>query len=82
VISRLDDQKGFDILIQGMDELMKMGVQLVCWTGDPKYHEQLEKWGRSILSRRRYTDVQQWMAHRIEAGADMFLMPSRYDRAG
>ena len=84
IISRLDDQKGFDILTKGIDEVMKLGVQLVLLgTGDPKYHAMFEgiakKYPRQTGIHLMFDNA---MAHRIEAGADMFLMASRYEPCG
>ncbi len=84
IISRLADQKGFDLLAEVIEEVMALGVQLVLLgTGDPKYHELFE-W-----IAQKYPDqtginltFDNAMAHRIEAGADIFLMPSRYEPCG
>ena len=84
IISRLADQKGFDLLAKVMDDVMALGVQLVLLgTGDPKYHELFEQIAQ------RYPEqcgvnltFDNGMAHRIEAGADIFLMPSRYEPCG
>ncbi len=84
VISRLADQKGFDLIAEASDELLKMDLQLVVLgTGDPKYHtlmEKLAKKHRGKLAVNLRFDNK--MAHLIEAGADMFLMPSRYEPCG
>ncbi len=84
VISRLADQKGFDLIAEAADELMKMDLQMVILgTGDPKYHEMLEKIGKknpSKLSVNLRFDNK--LAHLIEAGSDMFLMPSRFEPCG
>ena len=84
MISRLVGQKGFDLLAAVVPELMKEDVQLVVLgTGDPAYHEFLQD------LRSRYPDkvgallgFSELTAHWIEAGGDMFLMPSRYEPCG
>jgi len=84
VISRLADQKGFDLLAEIFDSLMAMEVQFVLLgTGDPKYHKLFEQMAK------RYPDrcgialsFDNALAHQIEAGADLFLMPSRYEPCG
>src|SRR3972149_1590371 len=81
VISRLADQKGFDLLAPIMEDLMGLGVQFVLLgTGEKKYHdlfEQLQK--RHSRGVRVFLKFDNSLAHKIEAGADLFLMPSRYE---
>ena len=84
MISRLVPQKGFDILTECIDEIAKMNMQLVILgTGMPEYHSLLKK------AAKKYPDkiavkltFDNQLAHLIEAGADMFLMPSRYEPCG
>lgn len=84
IISRLASQKGFDLLEKAMPALMQKDIQLVILgTGEKKYHELLlnvakeypEKIGVKIA-------FDNTLAHRIEAGSDLFLMPSRYEPCG
>jgi starch synthase len=84
MISRLADQKGFDILSEGIDDLLRLDLYLVLLgTGDEKYEKQLSELGRRHKSRFgvriAFDNV---LAHKIEAGSDMFLMPSRYEPCG
>lgn len=84
MISRLTEQKGVDLLIVIMDDLMKRDLQLVILgIGDEKYHQMLReialKYKRK-LSLNIMFDNQ--LAHQIEAGADIFLMPSKYEPCG
>jgi len=84
MISRLADQKGFDLLGAIIDDMMKLDVQLVVLgTGEKKYHDMLE------AAEKRYPDklsvdlsFNDALAHLIEAGTDIFLMPSRYEPCG
>jgi starch synthase len=85
IISRLADQKGFDLIGGIIDPLMQhVDCQFVLLgTGDQKYHEMF-----SHLSA-RYSDKMGVfltfngpLAQRIYAGSDMFLMPSRYEPCG
>ena len=84
LVSRLADQKGLDLIAEIIDEIMRMDVQLVVLgTGDAKYHRVFEAMAA------RYPDqmsanllFDNTFAHEIEAGADMFLMPSRYEPCG
>ena len=84
IISRLADQKGFDLIGEIMDNLMKRDVQLVVLgTGEKRYHDMFEKAAKKHkqkLAVRLTFDNE--LAHLIEAGSDMFLMPSRYEPCG
>ncbi len=84
VVSRLTSQKGLDLLADIIPELMEWDLQLiVLGTGEPEYEARL----RALQGRYRdrmglrigFDDA---LAHRIEAGADMFVMPSRYEPCG
>jgi starch synthase len=84
MIARLVEQKGIDLLSRAGDDLLKQDVQLiVLGEGDPQYH-----WKLSAL-RERYPlklglmiGFDEKLAHRIEAGADLYLMPSLYEPSG
>lgn len=84
IISRLDSQKGFDILAEAIEDIMQLDCQLVILgTGDPRYHKLLEQ------MRKKYPKhigiklgFDPGLAQRIYAGSDMFLMPSRYEPCG
>jgi starch synthase len=84
VISRLADQKGFDILSESLDGLLKMGAQVaILGTGEEKYHKLL-----SGLAKKKPKQVSVTLgfdltlAERIYAGSDVFMMPSRYEPCG
>ncbi|MFC1514055.1 glycogen synthase GlgA [candidate division KSB1 bacterium] len=84
IVSRLADQKGFDLLESAIDDIIKMKVQLVVLgTGDKKYHTMME-----TLSKKHPKNIgtmltfDEKIAHLIEAGSDMFFMPSRYEPCG
>ncbi len=83
-ISRLADQKGFDLIADALEEMVGLGVQYVLLgTGERKYHELFttlsEKYPESFAVKIAYDNS---LAHLIEAGADVFLMPSRYEPCG
>lgn len=84
IISRLTDQKGFDLIEEVADDLMKMDLQIVILgTGDPKYHKLLEKLQKKFPSKLSVNlRFDNKLAHLIEAGSDIFLMPSRFEPCG
>jgi starch synthase len=84
IVSRFDVQKGFDLIAEVAGDLLKENVSLVVvGTGKPEYEKlfQLlaEKFPAKAGAKIAYDNT---MAHKIEAGADMFLMPSRYEPCG
>ena len=84
MVSRLAEQKGFDIFAQSLDELAKLDVQIVILgDGDLKYREILksaaEKYPKVISLSLKFDDP---LAHKIYAGSDIFLMPSQYEPCG
>ncbi|MBQ6550278.1 MAG: glycogen synthase GlgA [Lachnospiraceae bacterium] len=84
IISRLTDQKGFDLIGSVMDELMKDHVQVaVLGSGEYVYEEMLRNFAQRYPGRFStsifYSEP---LSHRIYAGADAFLMPSRFEPCG
>ena len=84
IVSRFVDQKGFDLIAEISGELMKENLSLVALgAGQPEYEKlfkQLaEKNPGRVAVKIGYDNA---LAHKIEAGADMFLMPSRYEPCG
>jgi starch synthase len=84
VIGRLTAQKGFDLIEQIGDWLARQPVRVVILgTGERKYEEALAEIGRlhpGRISLRFSFDNR--LAHKIEAGADIYLMPSKYEPCG
>ncbi|MFH1197344.1 MAG: glycogen synthase GlgA [bacterium] len=84
MISKIHDSKGFDLVKESFKELMKLDIQLVLLgTGDRKYHKFFED--ASVKFKNKFTcflGFDDALAHFIEAGADMLLMPSRYEPCG
>jgi len=84
IVSRFADQKGFDLIAEQAGALLKEDLAIVALgTGEPKY-EQLFRELAAKNTRRVGVKVayDNTLAHKIEAGADMFLMPSRYEPCG
>ena len=84
MVSRLVSQKGFDLLEQAMEPLMQRDIQFVLLgAGDLHYQEFFRVAAERYRERARVTiGFDEGLAHRIEAGADVFLMPSRYEPSG
>jgi starch synthase len=83
-ISRLAEQKGIDILISALEEMLSSKMQFVLLgSGDPTFER-----GFRTLAERHPEKVavkigyDHGLSHRIEAGADFFLMPSRFEPCG
>jgi starch synthase len=84
VISRLNPQKGTDVILEALDEILGLDAQvIILGAGDTKMEQQLR--ARSQIGGDRFRawiGLNESLAHRIEAGADMFLMPSRFEPCG
>jgi starch synthase len=84
MISRIEGQKGFDLITAILDELLADDVYFILLgSGNPEIEARL----RAIIQRHSdravlNTDYDNDLAHLIEAGADIFLMPSRYEPCG
>jgi len=84
-VGRLADQKGFDLIARVMQQWADQSDAqwVILGTGDPKYHEVLGQLAadhpEKMAVRLEFSNE---LAHRIEAGADMFLMPSQYEPCG
>lgn len=84
VITRLAEQKGIDIIADSLEKMFSLGIYFVLLgTGDEKYNNLFnklsKKYAKSAGIRVAFDNA---LAHKIEAGADMFLMPSRYEPCG
>jgi starch synthase len=84
IVSRFADQKGFDLIAEKAHELMREDLVLVVLgTGERKYEDLFRALAAAYPGRVgvkiAYDNA---LAHKVEAGADMFLMPSRYEPSG
>ncbi|MDC4203608.1 MAG: glycogen synthase GlgA [Candidatus Manganitrophus sp.] len=84
MISRLSEQKGIDLIVSAFDRMMATGAQLIILgNGDKEYEMRLEalakEYPQQAVVKIAYDHP---LAHRIEAGADIFLMPSKYEPCG
>jgi starch synthase len=84
MVSRLAGQKGFDLLVDSLDDLFKREINLIILgTGEQKIQEQL------LVAQKKYSDrfglkiaFDDRLARLIYAGSDYFLIPSRYEPCG
>ena len=84
IVSRFAAQKGFDLIAQVMDRLAREEMIVVALgNGDKQYEEMFlrlqKQFPQKIAVKVAYDNA---LAHKIEAGSDMFLMPSRYEPCG
>jgi starch synthase len=84
IVSRFAAQKGFDLIAQIMDRLAREEmIVIVLGTGDKLYETMFtrinKQFPQKVAVKIAYDNV---LAHKIEAGSDMFLMPSRYEPSG
>jgi starch synthase len=84
-VGRLVEQKGIDLIAQVMQEwvLTSRAQWVILGTGEAKFQEQLallaQRFPQKVAGRFQFSDP---LAHRIEAAADLFLMPSRFEPCG
>ena len=84
IVSRLTDQKGFDLIAYMMDELCQDAVQIVVLgTGDEQYENMFRhfdwKYSNKVSANIYYSEE---MSHKIYAACDAFLMPSLFEPCG
>ncbi|MCA9077029.1 MAG: glycogen synthase GlgA [Planctomycetaceae bacterium] len=84
MISRMSEQKGFDLIQGCINDLLREDIQLVfLGTGDSHYEDFI----RDLASKRpdkvaAMIGFDETLAHQIEAGSDIYLMPSRFEPCG
>ena len=83
-VGRLAAQKGIDILEEAIEKIDQMDIQMVILgTGEEKYHTLLQniakRYPKQVCLFLKFDNT---LAHRIYAGSDVFLMPSRYEPCG
>ena len=84
MVSRLDEQKGLDILLEAMDGLMQLDLNIVLLgVGDRKFYPALqaagEKYSGKLSVNLRFDNP---LGHLLYGGSDMFLMPSHFEPCG
>lgn len=84
MVSRAATQKGFDFVAEVIDQLAAQDIYLVVLAMGETYYENFlrglaERYTRKIAVKIVYDET---LAHKVEAGSDIFLMPSRYEPCG
>ena len=84
MVSRMVLQKGFDIFADAVNELMNLNAQwLILGSGEDRYENLFRSLSISLPKKiNTYIGYNNELSHLIEAGADMFLMPSHYEPCG
>ncbi len=84
IVTRLVPQKGIDILAGAIEQIVASGAQLVLLgTGDRRYEDALREWAQRWPEQVcAWIEFSEELAHQIEAGVDIFLMPSEFEPCG
>ena len=84
IISRLVEQKGIDMVLECLPEMLTLPLQFVLLgSGDKSFEQQLADFAETYPDKIAITlGYDEALAHLIEAGADIFLMPSRFEPCG
>lgn len=84
IISRLDRQKGIDMLTQTFDRMMNLGIQFVLLGSGEAHYENFFRWKESQYPKKvcAYIGFNQPLSIDVYEGADIFLMPSLFEPCG
>jgi starch synthase len=84
IVSRMVLQKGFDIFADAINELMDLDAQwIILGSGEDRFEDLFRRLSNQLPGKvGAYIGYNNELSHLIEAGADMFLMPSRYEPCG
>ncbi|MFZ3137035.1 MAG: glycogen synthase GlgA [Thermodesulfovibrionales bacterium] len=84
MVGRLSAQKGLDIVIESIPDILSSGVKIaILGKGDEMFHRSFEEFSKKYKGMISVTiGFDDPLAHRIYAGSDFFLMPSRYEPCG
>ena len=84
MVSRLVGHKGIDLICESLDNIMRTGCQLVLQGSGEEQYESFFRYAENRYKGRlcAYIGYNEELAHRIYAGSDLFLMPSRSEPCG
>jgi starch synthase len=83
IVSRFAHQKGIDVFAAALPEILSLGVQVVVLgAGDGRLEALFARLSAQHPRIRAFIGLNEPLSHRIEAGADIFVMPSRYEPCG
>jgi starch synthase len=84
IVSRMVNQKGFDIFASALQDLMQLDAQwVILGSGEDRYEEMFRHISHVLPNKvATYVGFNNELSHLIEAAADIFLMPSRYEPCG
>lgn len=84
MVSRLVEQKGLEIILQSLPQLIELPVQIfILGTGETHYEIQLAEWAEKFADRIEVViGYNEQLAHRIEAASDIYMMPSLFEPCG
>lgn len=83
VVSRLDRQKGLDIALKVLKDAISRVALVILGTGDPALESAFSGFAKSFPGRVHFhSRFEESFAHKIYAGSDLFLMPSRFEPCG
>jgi starch synthase len=83
IVSRMASQKGFDLVADALGALANFDAQwTILGSGEKRYEETFSNFAAARENVGAHIGYDDGLAHLIEAGADMFLMPSRYEPCG
>jgi len=84
IVSRIVNQKGFDIFTGALPDLIQLDAQwIILGSGEDRYEEMFRRIPHILPNKvSTYIGFNNELSHLIEAAADMFLMPSRYEPCG
>ena len=81
-VSRLAVQKGLDILLSALPEIVRGWNVVVLGNGDAQLEAAFSAWAQRSARVRHLTGMNEGLAHRLYAGAHAFAMPSRFEPCG
>ena len=84
MIGRLVEQKGVDLVLDALPRLVQLPLRMITLgTGEARYERMLQEWSRRFPDKLQvHIGFDENLAHQIEAGADILLMPSRFEPCG